>query len=115
RRIAILDGDGTAEALQARSIEELSAAIRTLVPNPPQQFTLKAATSVDRERVELVAATVTEVLGDLRIHRNTVRAFSRTWIEQGIANLGAIARWPSVAAVGDAFAGKPMVIVAPGP
>ncbi|HZJ62840.1 MAG TPA: 6-hydroxymethylpterin diphosphokinase MptE-like protein, partial [Kofleriaceae bacterium] len=47
--------------------------------------------------------------------RNTVRAFSRTWVEQGIANLPAIARWPSVAAIGERFAGQPMVIVAPGP
>jgi hypothetical protein len=116
RRIVTLDGSRDVEnALCTQSVEELSAAIRTLVPNPPQQFTLKAAATVSREQAERAADTVREVLGDLRIHRNTVRAFSRTWIEQGLANLPAIARWPSVAAIGDEYAGKPMVIVAPGP
>jgi hypothetical protein len=115
KRIIALDGDATGDVLHTQSIEELSAAIRTLVPNAPQQFTLKAALSADRERVEAAADCTRDVLGDLRIHKNTVRAFSKTWIEQGLANLPAIGKWPSVAAVGDAFAGKPMVIVAPGP
>ncbi len=117
KRIVTLDGDGDGDgdALRTQSIEELSATIRTLVPNAPQQFTLKAALTADRERVEAAAEAVRDVLGDLRIHRNTVRAFSETWVEQGLANLPALGKWPSVAAVGDAFAGKPMVIVAPGP
>ncbi len=115
KRIVALDGDGVGDALHTQSIEELSATIRTLVPNAPQQFTLKAALTADRERVEAAADAVRDVLGDLRIHRNTVRAFSQTWVEQGLENLPALGKWPSVAAVGDAFAGKPMVIVAPGP
>ncbi len=115
RRVVTLDGDEVGDALHTHSLEELGAAIRTLVPNPPQQFTLKAALSADRERVEAAADAVRDVLGDLRIHRNTVRAFSKTWIEQGLANLPAIAKWPSVGAIGDQLAGKPMVIVAPGP
>lgn len=115
KRIVTLDGDGVGDVLHTQSIEELSATIRTLVPNPPLQFTLKAALSADPERVEAAADAARDVLGDLRIHRNTVRAFSQTWVEQGLSNLPAIGKWPSVVAIGDAFAGKPMVIVAPGP
>lgn len=115
KRIVTLDGDAGGEALHAQSLDELIAAIRTLIPNPPTQFTLKAALSAERERVEAAAEAVRNELSDLRIHRNTVHAFSQTWVEQGLANLPAIGRWPSVAAIGDAFAGKPMVIVAPGP
>ena len=115
KRIITLDGEGVGDILHTESLEELSATIRTLVPNPPQQFTLKAAVAADPERVEEAADVVRDVLGDLRIHRNTVRAFSQTWVEQGLSNLPAIGKWPSVVAVGDAFAGKPMVIVAPGP
>jgi len=116
RVITLYSDDASCEgALHAMSLEELAAAVRTLVPNPPLQFTLRAASGVDRESAEAAANTVREVLGDLRIHRNTLRAFSKVWIEQGLANLPAIARWPSVAAIQDELAGKPMVIVAPGP
>src|SRR6185295_7556624 len=38
-----------------------------------------------------------------------------TWIAQGATNLPAIARWPSVAHLGDRLAGVPMIICAPGP
>jgi len=69
----------------------------------------------DPALVERIADAARDALSDLRIHRNTVRAFSRTWLEQGTANLPALARWPSVAALDGALANVPMVIVAPGP
>ena len=103
-----------AGVIHLRAVEEIPAALRTLVPNPPAQFVLKAAAGTGELAREVADAT-RNALSDLRIHRNTVRAFSRTWIAQGTANLPAIARWPSIASVGDAFANVPMVIVAPGP
>lgn len=102
-------------AIGARSVEEVVLAIRTMTPMAPTQVTLRASASADRELVESCSAAARDGLADLRVHQNTVRSFSRTWIEQGAANLPALARWPSVEQVGDAFAGKPMVIVAPGP
>ena len=123
RRIVALDPSPQAEpvglsragVIHVRSVEEIPPVIRTLVPNPPAQFVLKASAATSMELAQEVADATRDTLSDLRIHRNTVRAFSRTWIEQGTANLPAIARWPSIAGVGDAFAGMPMVIVAPGP
>ncbi len=115
KRIVIV-GDVTASrAICVRSIEELSPATRTLVPGPPTQFAVRAYVGTDATFVNDIAEATRNALSDLRIHRNTVLAFSRTWVEQGLANLPALARWPSIAEVGDAFAGVPMVIVAPGP
>ncbi|HET7502725.1 MAG TPA: 6-hydroxymethylpterin diphosphokinase MptE-like protein [Kofleriaceae bacterium] len=140
RRIVILDGDpppgGAAGAtsptgpagagatddaaaaptpIHVASLDEATIAARTMFPGPPGRLAVRAALSADPAAVEDVVHRLRDVLSDLRIHRNTVRAFSRTWVEQGAANLPAIARWPSVAAIGDRFAGVPMVIVAPGP
>jgi hypothetical protein len=117
RRIVILDGSGPAPAdvFAVTSVDEVILAVRTMVPGPPTRMVMRAALGSDAETVEVLVDKLRGVLGDLRIHRNTVRAFSRTWVEQGAANLSAVARWPSVAALGEQFVGLPMVIVAPGP
>lgn len=116
RRMLVL---GEAElppgVIRVQSVEELAVAIHTMTPMSPAQLTLRAAASADPELVQRCASTARDCLGDLRIHQNTVRSFSHTWIEQGTRNLPALARWPTVEDVGDALAGVPMVIVAPGP
>lgn len=117
RRIVIVDGAGAApgDAQAVASSDEAAIAVRMMVPVPPTRMAVRAALGADRAALDELVAKLRGVLGDLRIHRNTVRAFSRTWVEQGAANLPAVARWPSIAAVGDRFAGLPMIIVAPGP
>ena len=97
------------------SPEEVALAIRTMTPMAPTQMALRASTSADRAVVEACTDVCRDGIGDLRIHQNTIVSFSRTWIEQGAENLAALARIPTVDAVGEAFAGKPMIIVAPGP
>ena len=99
----------------ADSPEELGATMRTMSQMAPHQVALRATAASDAELVEACSHTARDTLADIRVHRNTVATFSRTWINQGAINLPAIARWPTIEAVGDAFAGKPMVIVAPGP
>ncbi len=116
RRIIMLgDAELPASAIRVQSVEELAIAIHTMTPISPTQLTLRASTSVDPDLVERCASTARDCLGDLRVHHNTVRAFSRTWIEQGTRNLPELATWPTVEDIGDALAGVPMVIVAPGP
>lgn len=115
RRIVVLDGAPAGDAIGVTSADELVLAVRTMVPGPPTRMVVRAALGSDPVAVEAVTERLRGVLGDLRVHRNTVRAFSRTWVEQGTENLLSVVRWPSVAAIGDRFAGKPMVIVAPGP
>mgnify|MGYP005626400187 CR=1 FL=1 len=46
---------------------------------------------------------------------NTVAAFGALWCSQGALNLPVLAKWPTVAKLGDAFKGQPAVIIAPGP
>lgn len=99
----------------AADASELGRAVHTLVPVPPERVVVRSLAPITNEHLHELADTVHAALGDLRVHQNTVDAFSRTWLEQGLTNLPAIARWPSVDAVGDAFAGVPMVICAPGP
>jgi len=104
-----------APAILARTRDELVAAIRTMTPCPPGHMVVRATAGVPRADAQAITDLVRGALSDLRIHRNTVQAFSPTWLAQGMANAAAVARWPSIAAVGDALRGLPMVIVAPGP
>ena len=115
RRIISLNGNPAGKAIVVESPAELALVVRMQVPCPPTRTVLRGALGMPREDVEAARETVTAALSDLRIHRNTVRAFSRAWIDHGLTNLPAIARAPSVATVGDRLRGLPMVIVAPGP
>lgn len=119
RRIVLLhsgtDAATIAAMIRVESDDELTSAVRTLVPLPPSQFVLRVADLDEAANAEHVVEVVRATLQDLRVHRNTVRAFSRTWIEQGMANLTGVGGWPSVAALDDQFVGKPMLIIAPGP
>jgi len=115
KRTVIVGEVAETRAISVRTVEELAPALRTLVPGPPTGFVVRAVAGSDPELVSSIAEAARIAISDLRIHRNTIHAFSRTWIEQGLANLPALAQWPSIAEVGDAFAGVPMVIVAPGP
>ncbi|MEO7096090.1 MAG: 6-hydroxymethylpterin diphosphokinase MptE-like protein [Polyangiales bacterium] len=115
KRIVVVGAGAYTRAIGIRGVEELAPAIRTLISGPPSRYVVRAYAGSDPVVVNKIADETKNAVSDLRIHRNTVHAFSRTWLEQGIANLPALAAWPSIADVGDAFAGMPMVIVAPGP
>jgi hypothetical protein len=116
RRIIFLGkGELPATAIAVDTVEEMMTALYTMTPMAPAQLTLRASTTADTTLVERCAAAARDGLADLRIHQNTVRSFSQTWIEQGARNLPHLARWPTIEDVGTAFAGLPMVIVAPGP
>ena len=115
RRIVIMRGGKVRGAIQVETERELIGAIRTMTPCPPNRVAVRTACEALREDAEGAANLSAETLADLRIVRNTVQNFSTTWLEQGTANLPSIASWPSIQALDGKFAGKPMVIVAPGP
>jgi len=115
KRIIIVGDVAETRAINIHEVEELAPAIRTLISGPPNRLTVRAYAGTDRDLTQKIADETKNAVSDLRIHRNTVHAFSRTWLEQGMANLPAIARSASIADVGDSFAGLPMIIVAPGP
>ena len=115
RRIIVHAGDPVRGTISTETLEEVSLAVRTMSPVAPARFVVRGALGVTSELLTDLVEAVRAALSDLRIQRNTVQAFSRAWLDQGAKNLPAIASWPSVAALDTAFAGKPMVIVAPGP
>lgn len=115
RVVFVGDAEVPAAVITVRSAEELGTALSTMTPMAPDQVALRATVDADSELAAKCAEVARDGISDLRVHQNTVATFSRTWIDQGTANLPSIAHWPTVDAVGDRFAGKPMVIVAPGP
>lgn len=115
RRIVIHQGGEADGTISTLTNEELVTAVRTMIPVAPTRFVVRGALGVDRDELESVKEQVRAALSDMRIHRNTVQVFSRTWLDQAARNLPAIAKWPSIASLDGAFADRPMIIVAPGP
>ncbi|MCR9160627.1 MAG: motility associated factor glycosyltransferase family protein [Nannocystaceae bacterium] len=81
---------------------------------PERMVAWRAGPEVSASLFERVNTEVREVLAAATVDRNTVAKFGDLWIQQGLANVPAIATLPAFAADGE-FAGVPMVIVAPGP
>jgi hypothetical protein len=119
RRIVGVDTDATwpagSPAVIATTADEVGCAIRMMTPCAPTRAIVRCAPGVEPDAGAAIAEAAHAAIGDLRVHKNTVAAFSQTWLEQGSANLHGVARWPSIDALDTAFAGLPMVIVAPGP
>ncbi|MFT3694226.1 MAG: DUF115 domain-containing protein [Kofleriaceae bacterium] len=115
RRIVIHEGGTVDGVITTQSHDEVTIATRTMIPVPPTRYVVRAALGIERKETEAVSELVRAALSDMRIHRNTIAAFSRTWIDQAATNLPAVAKWPSAATLDGAFANVPMVIVAPGP
>ena len=120
RRIVVHEGGSPEGAIATVSNDELVTAVRTMIPVAPTRFVVRGALGIALPELDVVKELVRSSLSDMRIHRNTVQVFSRTWLDQAAANLPAIARWPSIAALDpgvadESFANRPMIIVAPGP
>ncbi|HEY4057137.1 MAG TPA: 6-hydroxymethylpterin diphosphokinase MptE-like protein [Kofleriaceae bacterium] len=116
RRIVFFgEGDVPANVVKVRSFEEMHLAIRMMTPVAPERLVVRGSESAGHELIKKCAEVGMNAMSELRVHSNTIRSFSRTWVEQGATNLPGLARWPSVEDIGDELAGKPMVIVAPGP
>ncbi|HEY0253773.1 MAG TPA: 6-hydroxymethylpterin diphosphokinase MptE-like protein [Kofleriaceae bacterium] len=115
QRIIIHEGGSSDGAIMTRDRDELVTAVRTMIPVAPTRYIVRGALGIDATEVDQLNEIVRESLSDMRIHRNTVATFSRTWIEQAAKNLPAIAKWPSAQTLDGAFANVPMIIVAPGP
>lgn len=94
---------------------EAIAAIAGMTPVPPRQIAWRSVEAFDAELQTQLRDAVKKAIEEHAVTRNTRTAFARKWISQGASNLAAIAKSPTVRDVRDAFAGKPFVIVAPGP
>ncbi|MBW2282532.1 MAG: DUF115 domain-containing protein [Deltaproteobacteria bacterium] len=96
---------------------DLFAAILELRGALPAEIVLQRTrdpwATVARHRA--AAQTVKEALQSKHVQNLTVAEAGKTWLLQGLENLPAIARQPSIAALRGAFAGVPAVIISPGP
>jgi hypothetical protein len=115
RRVVVQGGESPKGAIQVAGVDEVEIAVRSMVPVSPRQVLVHAMVGTDEAFATSIRDAAHDAVSDLRIHRNTMHAFSKTWLEQALANLPGVARWPSVCAFDDTFAKVPMVIVAPGP
>jgi hypothetical protein len=103
------------EVLRIEQPHELGVAIRGFGVETPDRLAVRW---LDPERAEQGAAVAEQVrtaLSEARIHRNTIITFNRTWLDQGLINLRSLCACPSVSALDGQLAGKPLVIIAPGP
>lgn len=49
------------------------------------------------------------------MNKGTLRHFAQRWVEQGVANIPAIARHKNLHVLDDKFRGRPAILIAPGP
>jgi hypothetical protein len=102
---------------RARNFDDLTMILRSYHLAAPQRIATRMLPSsgLSDSLQQEIAEHTHDALIDLRVHRNTVVHFAKTWMSQGIANLVHIARSPSIDTLGEAFKGLPVIIVAPGP
>lgn len=88
--------------------------VRRWTTNAPERLCTFMSSDIDKDVALSIKAEVERAIGDGRVFRNTVTTFSHIWVPQAIANLPAVAG-PSIQHFDGVFAGKPMIIAAPGP
>jgi hypothetical protein len=83
----------------------------------PRHVTLRKSEDpwASAERMTALGEALRECLHAKRLLHHTVASTGRTNLEQGLGNLAALARVPTIAGLDGAFAGTPAVIVSPGP
>jgi hypothetical protein len=62
-----------------------------------------------------IAARISDAMRDNKVFSNTVNAFAEKWVAQGIPNMRHISKLTPIYQLGGAFAGRPFILVAPGP
>ena len=109
------DPDDGSVAMRLEGRHELAAALRGFGVETPQRLSVRALDPEHAETCAEVAEQFKTAISDGRIQRNTIALFNRNWLEQGLSNLPALCQWPTVAALDGAMAGKPLVVICPGP
>ena len=85
-------------------------------PLPKRRIDIDLAEGlVAPERVAQLNQLVDRSIQNLRMNWNTWRTLSEAWLRQGLDNLPAIAAAPDLGPLGARFAGRPAIVVSPGP
>ncbi|NOT29294.1 MAG: DUF115 domain-containing protein, partial [Planctomycetes bacterium] len=98
-----------------RSAPELFRAVLALPGVMPKHALVHRARETPPELAHTLAQSLKNGLRCRAMARKTVTDSGTTWLTQGLANLPALCANPSIDTLRGAFAGKPAVLVSPGP
>jgi hypothetical protein len=108
-------GDEPAGVIRVDDLDEVAAAVRALGALSPERVTGRPLHPAHAPLYDQVLSRIERARRERFLSGEGGAAAARLRIEQGLANLPALCRWPGVSAVGNSLGGVPMVIVAPGP
>jgi hypothetical protein len=109
--------EAPAGVLRVDHLDEVAAAVRALGALEPDRVTGRALDPAHAPLCDQVIARIERARRERALCSDPGggAAAARTRLEQGLANLPALCRWPGAAGVGTSLAGMPMLIAAPGP
>ena len=108
--------DPPAGVLRVDHLDEVAAAVRALGALAPGRIAGRALDPAHARLCQQVIARIERARGQRALSCGLgAGAVARARIEQGLANLPPLCRWPGAGALTAAMSGMPMVIVAPGP
>jgi hypothetical protein len=110
-------GDAPAGVLRVDHLDEVEAAVRALGIAGDERVSGRALEAAQVPLHEQVMARIERTRAEraLAADAGTGTAAARLRLEQGLANLPALCRWPDAETLAGSMAGAPLLIVAPGP
>lgn len=115
-RVALGDDDARQDGVQlVRSGDELYRAVFGIPGVDPVHVLLHRTPGTPPALVQELAASLKSGLASRAMARRTVALSGTTWLTQGLANLPTLASLPTIAPLARAFAGRPAILVSPGP
>lgn len=109
------DEESSAGVQLVRTAPELFRAVLALPGVMPKHALVHRARETPPELACALALSLKNGLRCRAMARKTVADNGTTWLTQGLANLPALGASPSIDTLRGAFAGKPAVLVSPGP
>ncbi len=98
-----------------RTGAELFQAVLSLPGTAPAHALVHRTAEAPPELQRELATLLKNALRARAMQQKTLQEAGPTWLLQGLANLPALAAHPTIAALRGAFAGRPCVLVSPGP
>lgn len=115
-RVPLADEDRASDGVTlVRSPEELYRAVFVLGGAEPKHVLVHRTPEVPQGFVQELVRSLRSGLTSRAMARKTVAVSGVTWLTQGLANLPALAASATIAPLAGAFAGRPCVLVSPGP
>lgn len=110
------DSETVADSIRVvRTEREIDLYMDGLKMPYPKHLARMGISQGDGPQAEDFDALIHKSIMNLWMSVNTRRLFARDWVEQGIANMPAIARHHNLRELDGAFKGRPAILIAPGP